>query len=111
MCGRNPVRVVLPCIPLRFLTRLDSSVGTVAQGALSFALNPFRETSVAGEDVGLTFLMDRSASGVEWRGDRVEEAIGWVITKVRCPRDAFTDPGEMLIAHRANRPVTGVVSN
>ncbi|KAJ5465248.1 uncharacterized protein N7458_000934 [Penicillium daleae] len=59
----------------------ETHVGTVAQGALSFAHNPIRETSVAGEDVGLTFLMDRSVSGVELSGDRVEEAIGWVIEK------------------------------
>lgn len=59
----------------------------MAQGALSFAQNPFVETSVAGEDVGMTFLMDLSVPGDEWSEDRVEEAIGWVIEKVQCPRD------------------------
>ncbi|KAJ6116180.1 hypothetical protein N7523_005554 [Penicillium sp. IBT 18751x] len=55
----------------------ETHVGTVAQGALSFAENPFLETSVAGEDVGMTFLMDLSHSGDEWSEDRVKEAIGW----------------------------------
>ncbi|KAJ5117648.1 hypothetical protein N7448_011280 [Penicillium atrosanguineum] len=59
----------------------ETHVGTVAQGALSFAQNPFIETSVAGEDVGMTFLMDLSVPGDEWSEDRVEEAIGWVIEK------------------------------
>ncbi|KAJ5144426.1 hypothetical protein N7526_001934 [Penicillium atrosanguineum] len=66
----------------------ETHVGTVAQGALSFAQNPFIETSVAGEDVGMTFLMDLSVPGDEWSEDRVEEAIGW---KIRSDHDVDWD--------------------
>lgn len=59
-------------------------VGTVANGALSYARRPVTEVSLASEDIGLTYLETHSASGVPLGGDRVEEAIGLLIEKVIC---------------------------
>ncbi|KAJ5742621.1 uncharacterized protein N7511_011353 [Penicillium nucicola] len=56
-------------------------VETVAQGALRYARNPLKETTTARVDVGLSYLEDRTPSGRPLGGDRVEDAIGWVILK------------------------------
>jgi hypothetical protein len=41
------------------------------------------EIARARVDVGLSYLEDRTPSGIPLGGDRVAEAIGWVILKVR----------------------------
>ena len=53
----------------------------MAKGALSYAQFPLTGTSVAGEDIGLTYLEDRSVSGGPLKGDQVKEAIGWVVER------------------------------
>lgn len=56
---------------------------TVAKGALFYAQNPIKEETVARVDVGLFYLEDRSAvTGQRLKGDRVEDAIAWVIVRV-----------------------------
>ncbi|KAJ5288458.1 hypothetical protein N7508_011233 [Penicillium antarcticum] len=56
---------------------------TVARGALYYAQNPVKEETVARVDLGLTYLEDRSPRGRPLGGDRVEEAIAWVIVRGR----------------------------
>ena len=59
-------------------------VETVAKGALSYAQNPVKEETVARVDLGLTYLEDRTPTGIPLKGDRVKEAIAWVVVRVRC---------------------------
>ncbi|KAJ5249575.1 hypothetical protein N7524_011891 [Penicillium chrysogenum] len=49
--------------------------------ALRYARNPSKEVTMARVDVGLSYLEDRTPSGRPLGGDRVKDAIGWVILK------------------------------
>jgi hypothetical protein len=50
--------------------------------------------------------MDRSGSGVEWLGYRMEEAIGWVNQRGMCLGHALAGFVHVLIADRASQLVT-----
>ncbi|KAF9882851.1 hypothetical protein FE257_004963 [Aspergillus nanangensis] len=60
---------------------LKTHVGAVAKGALLYARSPLTEPHIARANVGLGYLEDRDDKGNPFEGDKVEQAIGWVIRK------------------------------